>query len=276
MLDARQFKPSLDRCEIIDKTELRIYVKLRTECFIQNAVFMLISSQGNLKRKLNRRKMMRNHLNIGLMLLMISGCGEIAYKQGASAKDYEATKKVCKSAGDDSAVEKCLKDKGWAVQNLGTIGLPDSELFATASVSDDNRNPGKMLKDTENNKPLDNDESTDVTQTENARSITNTKVVKVSDENPQPATPQSKQTTTQISSPNRVPAKPPVNPYEQYKINSWWKMGAGREALESSMAACTTQLGESHQPDRKTQTFTRAFAACMYDKGWRGLRENKR
>ena len=240
---------------------------------MQHAVFMLISGYSIYRRKLKRKKMMRNHLVVGLMLLTISGCGEIAYKRGASAKDYETSKKACKSAGDDAAVEKCLEDKGWAVQNLGTIGLPDSELFATATVSEDNRNPGNALKDAENINAPENNAITDVAPTTDAMKTTDTQDIKVSSEKPQTAKPQTEQTSSQNSAPKQAPAKPPVNPYEQYKINSWWKMGAGREALESSMAACTTQLGESHQPDRKTQTFTRAFAACMYDKGWRGLRE---
>ena len=216
---------------------------------------------------------MRHYCCLVVMLFMATGCGEIAYKQGASAKDYEATKKSCKSAGDDAAVEKCLEDKGWAVQNLGTIGLPDSELFATATVSDDNRNPVSALKDAKKNKPLENSAISEATPTLDVTKLADTQDINPTSDKPLTAKPQTAQTSAPSSAPPQTPAKPTVNPFEQYKINSWWKMGAGREALEASMAACANTLGDAHQPDRKTQTFTRAFAACMYDKGWRGLRE---
>ena len=92
---------------------------------------------------------MRNTICLCLILMLTTSCGELAYKRGASAKDLEATKKTCQSAGNEAAIEKCLEDNGWAVQKLDALGLPDSELFATASVSSDNRMPDQTTNEKE-------------------------------------------------------------------------------------------------------------------------------
>ena len=186
---------------------------------------------------------MRNIICLGLILLASTSCGEFAYKRGASSKDLEATKKTCQSAGNAAATEKCLEDNGWVVQKLGALGLPDSELFATASVSTDNRMP---------NQPAS--ESPPKPETAAIAGETSTSV----------AIEPAKKEVVPVAT---------VNAFEKYKINSWWKMGGNPTALDLSMAACTEKLDIAHKPDRKTQTFTRGFAACMYEKGWRGLRE---
>lgn len=182
---------------------------------------------------------MKNIICLSLILVVSTGCGEFAYKRGASAKDLEATKKTCQNAGNEAAIEKCLEDNGWVVQKLDALGLPDSELFATASVSSDNRMPNQAVAENE---------------IATAGKETSTKAL---------TEPVKKEVAT----------APAVNAFEKYKINSWWKMGGSPHALELSMTACSEKLGEEHQPDKKTQTFTRAFAACMYENGWRGLRE---
>lgn len=182
---------------------------------------------------------MNQKISMTLMLILLAGCGELAYKRGASPQELEVAKKSCQNAGDKAAVDQCLESKGWAVQQIGAIGLPDSELFASATDTPDNRNPSQPH------------------------------AVAVSDT----ATTSSNSSNIEIVSTQAAPIKPPPNPFETYKINSWWKMGGGREALEQSMGICSEKLGEAHQPDRKQQIFTRAFAACMYENGWRGLRE---
>jgi hypothetical protein len=199
---------------------------------------------------------MRNIICLGLILLVTASCGEFAYKRGASAKDLDATKKTCQSAGNEAAIEKCLENNGWVVQKLDALGLPDNELFATASVSSDNRMPNQA----KNEKEI-------VSKTETA----NHEILPKS-EHTTKAAEISTDTDAESVKKEAIPT-PPVNAFEKYKINSWWKMGGNRDALELSMTACSEKLGEAHLPDRKTQIFTRAFAACMYEKGWRGLRE---
>lgn len=221
---------------------------------------------------------MRNLVCMSLSFLLVTACGEFAYKRGASAKDYDATKKTCQSAGDETAIEKCLVDNGWVVQKLDALGLPDSELFATASVSEDNRNPTSattneastsqaaaektsVSMDLNQSKPEEGANEAKLSQTE----VDSKPSVVAKD------SPDSKQ--TKIMESHKKQSASAINPYEKYKINSWWKMGGGREALELGMETCTKRLGDTHLPDRKNQIFTRAFAACMYENGWRGLRE---
>ncbi len=191
---------------------------------------------------------MKNIISMGLVVILFSGCGELAYKRGASAQDLAAAKKGCQSAGSKESIDKCLEENGWLVQDLGTIGLPDSELFATATVTDDNRNLAQPS--TSEDKVEKNDIDETVTAASDKRVI-----------------------PKNANSNRKIEVKPAPNPFENYKINSWWKMGGNRDALEQSMVTCTDKLGEAHQPDRKQQFFTRAFAACMYENGWRGLRE---
>lgn len=217
---------------------------------------------------------MRYIICMCLAALFTTGCGELAYKRGASAKDLEATKKSCKSAGNEAAIEKCLEDNGWIVQKLDALGLPDSELFAIASVSEDNRNPMQTLPTQASDSQIESAHSAANQAISEKESVSKTKTtynepVKNSD-------------SVAIDIPKRpkltsdIPRKedpPAISPFEKYKINSWWKMGGGRDALELSMEACSKRLGDAHQPDKKNQIFTRAFAACMYENGWRGLRE---
>lgn len=199
---------------------------------------------------------MKNIICLGLILVVTTNCGEFAYKRGASAKDLEATKKTCQNAGNEAAIEKCLEDNGWVVQKLDALGLPDSELFATARVSSDNRMPNKTVTEYETASKSEAESNEVLPKSQNATSGGES-IAKV---------------TTESVKKEAITA-PAVNAFEKYKINSWWKMGGSPHALELSMTACSEKLGVEHQPDKKTQTFTRGFAACMYENGWRGLRE---
>jgi hypothetical protein len=225
---------------------------------------------------------MRNLVFLSIFCLFTAGCGEFAYKRGASAKDFDASRKSCQSSGNEAAIEKCLEDNGWIVQKLDALGLPDSELFATASVSEDNRNPTPAST---------TEASTSEASISQTVAETTPETINLSQSKHEKAAPKAETSQTEVvSKPSDVAkdstASPQTkaetlkrqivnsaNPYEKYKINSWWKMGGGRDALELSMETCTKRLGDTHLPDRKNQIFTRAFAACMYENGWRGLRE---
>ncbi|OYW40034.1 MAG: hypothetical protein B7Z35_02455 [Hydrogenophilales bacterium 12-61-10] len=68
---------------------------------------------------LARNRFIRSGCSLLLAALLMNGCGELAYKRGASAGDLEAAKKSCQAnASDAAAIEKCMADKGWAIQNL--------------------------------------------------------------------------------------------------------------------------------------------------------------
>jgi hypothetical protein len=221
---------------------------------------------------------MRKLICLSLFCLLASGCGEFAYKRGASAKDYDAIKKRCQSSSDDAVIEKCLADNGWVVQKLDALGLPDSELFATASVSEDNRNPtpANTSETTTSQKDVEMTETSTIAIAQTTNEQTVPKVDTSRDESASKSSNVEKVSSSSSQAKAGIPKKQAVktvNPFEKYKINSWWKMGGGRDALELSIETCSKKLGDEHLPDRKNQIFTRAFAACMYENGWRGLRE---
>jgi len=227
---------------------------------------------------------MKNFICICVATLFTTGCGELAYKRGASAKDLETTKKSCQNAGNEEAIEKCLEDNGWVVQKLDAIGLPDSELFATASVSEDNRNPYQTsptetapneIVTAQPNSSQSEAAPSEATQINVEKEIVeNTKSAQVESVKKSDGAVKEVPVNAKVAADTpKKETSPALSPFEKYKINSWWKMGGGRDALELSLATCSKKLGDAHQPDRKNQIFTRAFAACMYENGWRGLRE---
>ncbi|NDP48057.1 MAG: hypothetical protein GZ085_06610 [Sulfuriferula multivorans] len=70
-----------------------------------------------------------------LVTSLLGGCGEFAYKRGASSSDLEAAKKACREQEPDAAaVKKCLADHGWVVQNLGQLESMDADPVVEASV----------------------------------------------------------------------------------------------------------------------------------------------
>ena len=186
----------------------------------------------------------------------MSGCGaEIAYKQGASARDLQANKAACQDAATEAALHACLEKNGWAVQKLGEQWLSDEDLFATASATDNDHITNKPKKD-------EGLKTTDSIKTEVApiQSQANNKVSK-------------KETGVVEKAIDKMepPVKPTANILDTYEIKSWWKMGGGAAQLDQNMEECTAALGEAHKPNKATFTFTRGFAICMREKGWRGL-----
>ncbi len=203
-----------------------------------------------------------------LATTFITGCGaEIAYKQGASARDLQANKAACQDAANEPALHRCLENNGWAVQKLGEQWLSDEDLFATASATDNDHvtikpNKAEGLKTTDSIKIEDSHIKTQTSSVVNPKEavvkenvLTETEVDAIK--------PQSIKAETTV--------KPTTDILQTYEIKSWWKMGGSAMLLEQNMNECSVALGEAHQPDKKTLTFTRGFAICMREKGWRGL-----
>ncbi|MDP1923202.1 MAG: hypothetical protein Q8K57_00310 [Thiobacillus sp.] len=88
-----------------------------------------------------RNRYIRSGCSLLLAALLSSGCGELAYKRGASAGDLDAAKKSCQAnAGDAAAVEKCMADKGWAIQNLDKMEpLDDADPVIEATALPSNQ-----------------------------------------------------------------------------------------------------------------------------------------
>ena len=196
-----------------------------------------------------------------LVAALIPACGaELAYKQGASARDLQASKAACQEAANEALLNQCLEDNGWAVQKLGEKWLSDDDLFATASETVDNRTTAPKAK-----KP-------EVLQT--------TASIKAEESIDKKVEPIETVSTSTETAPikkdveiTKTSLKPTPNVLDTYVIKSWWKMGGGAALLEQNMNECSEALGAAHQPDKATFTFTRGFAICMREKGWRGLIE---
>jgi hypothetical protein len=209
---------------------------------------------------------MKHLINLGLLMTLLTGCGaEIAYKRGASASDLQAGKAACSKAGNEAALEKCMEENGWMVQKLDGSVFSDDELFATASVTKDNRMtaPTEEAITTTSDIPTVSIESDSSTPSE--PTVTTQK-----------ASSNSTIASSKATSTKSTPAKPKPSLMDTYVIKSWWKMGGNLTKLESHMDECRAQLGEAHYPDKKTFTFTRGFAICMRQHGWRGLVEKHR
>ena len=80
----------------------------------------------------------KTHCCGGILLLLavlLGGCGELAYKRGASSNDLGAAKKSCREKGPDpAAVEQCMADRGWVVQNLSRMEPLDADPVVEASA----------------------------------------------------------------------------------------------------------------------------------------------
>lgn len=179
------------------------------------------------------------------MPLLISSCGEFAYKRGAGANDLASDKRTCEAiSGDHIKIEQCMQDKGWTVQKLD-----DLDPFATASVNPDNR---VISPDTN-------------TYTKNTTLPDGGKV-----ESSTQTTGGSTSNTAKIATPASA-----VDPLDKFIISSWWKIGGSAESLQVAINDCVTTLGEAHRPNPTTNEATRGLGVCMKDKGWRGLKAQK-
>lgn len=231
---------------------------------------------------------MKNQSLVFITLIsLLSSCGELTYKRGARPEDLERTKRDCQKQKSEASIQQCLKENGWVVQDLETF-----DMFVTTSSSD---NRGGGIKTADELTPTQRaelaaptiraadrkrDSSSDVTTTTTPAAAKEPQAVKtdvpksaskVTEPTPVTQAPQSTMATAEAAP---APAPAP-DPLDLYKINSWWKIGAGMEANERDIKACAVSLGDGHQPDAKQQLYTRAMLMCMKEKGWRALKAAK-
>lgn len=173
-----------------------------------------------------------------LLASLVSGCGELAYKRGATSGDLESAKKTCREKGS-TAYEKCMADSGWVVQNLGRMEPLDVDPVVEASVIPSDR------------------------RIENAASA-------------QPRSRQAKIPIAPGSTQSAPVETRKPDMLDTFRVSSWWKAGSGASNLEADTQACVTQLGEAHRPAQTqlTQMATRGLLLCMKAKGWSALRAN--
>ena len=185
-------------------------------------------------------------------MTLLTGCGaEIAYKRGATGQDLQAGKNACQKTNTENELNKCLEGNGWAIQKLDGSGFSDDDLFATASVTKDNRMTAQKKK-----------------TIQTTESIATERISKTDDGTKEISETKTPQHSNRA---NMKKVKPKPSLLDNYVIKSWWKMGAGAALLEKNMHECSEKLGPAHTPNKKTFTFTRGFAICMRTQGWRGL-----
>lgn len=68
-----------------------------------------------------------------------------------------------------------------------------------------------------------------------------------------------------------APVDATADPFETLTVSSWWKMGAGPEALMQQGQACVELLGEGHQASANMSVVSRGVLTCMGEKGWFAL-----
>ncbi|MFV1922765.1 MAG: hypothetical protein ACMZ63_09190 [Methylotenera sp.] len=216
---------------------------------------------------------MKAIINLGLIISLLTACGaEIAYKRGATGRDFQSEKAACQKATTEQALNQCLEENGWAIQKLDGATFSDDELFATASVTDDNRitAPKEKTKSLQTTEKLE-DEVAKQDETKAKEKMAPTIGIDSSEKTETASNTASAH--NEKTAANAITAKPQKSIFDTYVIKSWWKMGGNANLLERNMMECNEQLGDAHTPDKKTFTFTRGFAICMRQKGWRGLIE---
>lgn len=188
--------------------------------------------------KFTRTRIYCSSCSLLLAALLLSGCGELAYKRGASAGDLEAAKKSCQAKISNPAeVEKCMAVNGWGVQNLDRMEPLDADPVVEATALPSDR------------------------RIENAASLP---PAKQAAENPVPA--------LSAASPAATNVKKAPDMMDTFKVSSWWKTGSSAASLKADTEACVARLGEAYRPDNQTQYVTRSLLLCMKEKGWSGLR----
>jgi type IV secretory pathway VirB10-like protein len=196
-----------------------------------------------------------------LLTALLAGCGEVSYKRGGSQQDIDRAHQACRGSGDQLVA--CLAEHGWQKPQVDAL----DPLFATIEVTDNKQasqakpSPFIELPADTPQKPV----TTAVAKTpQSARATDNNK-------------PATSNTTAVEEAPKNVASHSTANdgPDVTYSINSWWKMGAFPNQLKQDQVSCEKKLGPDYLPDYKTQTYKRAFVACMHDLGWMAIRNLK-
>lgn len=192
---------------------------------------------------------------------LLVGCGQVSYKRGGSQQDIERAHQACRGSGDQ--LSACLAEHGWQKPTVDAF----DPLFATVELTDNHEataaKPSPFIE----------------LVPDKAQKKAGETVVKTPQPAPSAASEHSKPGVTSAvaaseEAPKVVPphSTPNDGPDVEYSINSWWKMGAFPDQLKRDQVACEKKLGPAYLPDYKTQTYKRAFVACMHESGWMAIR----
>jgi hypothetical protein len=225
------------------------YVKLRISA-LQCSDGILSNTQTVVCRCIYGELGMMRTMCIAAMCLLLSGCGETAYKFGAGTDEFRIAQKSClENRIDEAAYKACMKQKGWTVIGIegsvvgtpaeGMAAAPEAAAEPAASPSTPSSAP---VPATTAPKPASSSTSAAKNEVGGA---------------PAPKAP---------STPTQAPAKA-LDPNEVVTVQSWWKVGA--TDFKTDIHACQDLLGGIHRYDEVKKTATRAVVGCMRAKGWR-------
>ena len=214
-------------------------------------------------------KFSKKQLIIIALAIIETACGEVSYKRGASVRDIESAHKACRGV-PESAFSDCLQKQGWEVQKFD-----DSDLFAEVSVTD---NRGTPPAKAEQSVFVEVQESSNTNSAIESKATPENSAVQPEigevSKSSEVTTTTAKASVTETK-PAPKPSPTPVDPLKTYKINSWWKFGGTPEHLKRDQNNCVANLGEAHQPDMATQTYTRGLIECLHKNGWKALKAMK-
>lgn len=198
---------------------------------------------------------------VGLIALL-TGCGELSYKQGGSQQEIDRAHQACRGSGDQ--LSACLAEHGWKKPKVDAF----DPLFATIEASDN-----RQVTQTKPS-PFINLSKEPVPSTEPAPVAKKPQTSSNAPSSSATAAPDTSNIANEATAPEPHST---VNdgPDVEYSINSWWKMGAFPDQLKRDQVACEKKLGPAYLPDYKTQTYKRAFVACMHESGWMAIRNIK-
>lgn len=197
-----------------------------------------------------------------ILTALIAGCGEVSYKRGGSQQEIEQAHRACRGSGEQ--LTACLETQGWQKPRIDAF----DPLFATVSITDNRQastaTPSEGIV-------IRSDKASDM------KPVT-TSATTSTEDSAQPGLQIATQphAATGTAAPASRPSSS-VNdgPDVEYAINSWWKIGAFPDQLKQDQRACEKKLGVAYLPDYSTQTYKRAFVACMHDAGWMAIRNIK-
>jgi len=174
-----------------------------------------------------------------------AGCGSIAFKAGGTGGEQQAARDHCRAAGrgESPDFERCMKEQGWSVRQLGDSRATASEAAGAAEAS-----PSAQLP------AVPRDAVDPGTQTPNA---------------PVGDTPRPAEAPAAPAAALEPVEAPPVR--TPIVVNGWFKFGGNADALESAKRRCAGKLGASDAPAGDANTLSPEMFDCLREEGWRAV-----
>jgi hypothetical protein len=177
-----------------------------------------------------------------------AGCATVTFKPGVSPDGMAIDEHACREAdAGDAAYVACMRERGWFVggksaQRASAVQEQLHDRQAVDAVGGALASDGVEESAATASKP----------QRTNSPSTEASAYVESADR-------------TQ-DAPRQRSAAP--DPLARIHVSSWWKLGAGPDALGRAVDACLRELGDPHRPDPAVTEVTVGFRDCLRGDGW--------